>query len=322
MGAVAEVVTHMADQIAQGFAAALAEARLFEGATAPNPAVGCALLDATGAILAVAAHHGLPHAEARAIADARAAGVAERIDTVIVTLEPCDHWGRTGPCTEVILGTGARSIWYGVADPNPQAAGGALRLAAAGLTVRALATLDHPNARALRHEADRLVAPFVTRVTQGRPFVTVKQALNGAGNMIPPAGQKTFTGPAALRLAHELRRRADAIVTGSGTILADAPEFTVRHVVDFAGKSRVLCILDRRGRVDAAYLASAEARGFRVMIAQDLDTALQDLARSGCNEVLIEAGPSVLQSLEVRGLWDEWITISQPDDHINIRRRK
>lgn len=315
-------MTHMADQIAQGFAAALAEARLFEGATAPNPAVGCALLDATGAILAVAAHHGLPHAEARAIADARAAGVAERIDTVIVTLEPCDHWGRTGPCTEVILGTGARSIWYGVADPNPQAAGGALRLAAAGLTVRALATLDHPNARALRHEADRLAAPFVTRVTQGRPFVTVKQALNGAGNMIPPAGQKTFTGPAALRLAHELRRRADAIVTGSGTILADAPEFTVRHVVDFAGKSRVLCVLDRRGRVDAAYVASAEARGFRVMIAQDLDTALQDLARSGCNEVLIEAGPSVLQSLEVRGLWDEWITISQPDDHINIRRRK
>ncbi len=321
MGAVTDKATHMADQIAQGFAAALAEARLFEGATAPNPAVGCALLDAGGAILGVAAHHGLPHAEARAIADARAAGVVGQIDTVIVTLEPCDHWGRTGPCTEAILGTPARSVWYGVADPNPQAAGGAVRLAQAGLTVRALAALDHPNAGRLQHEAQRLAAPFVTRVTQGRPFVTVKQALNRSGTMIPPAGQKTFTGPAALRLAHELRRRADAIVTGSGTILADAPEFTVRHVVDFAGKSRVLCILDRRGRVDAAYVASAEARGFRVMIAQDFETALQDLARSGCNEVLIEAGPSVLQSVETLDLWDEWVTISKADDQINIRRR-
>lgn len=319
MGAVADVSTNMADQIARGFALALAEARLFEGATAPNPAVGCALLDAHGAVLTVAAHYGLPHAEARAIAEARAAGLIARVHTVIVTLEPCDHSGRTGPCTQAILATPARAVWYGVSDPNPEAAGGAARLAAAGLTVQTLAELDHPDAAMLQAQALRLVAPFVTRVTQGRPFVTVKQALNAAGNMIPPVGQKTFTGAQALRLAHELRRRADAIVTGSGTILADAPEFTVRHVPDFADKSRVLCILDRRGRVDAAYLDAATARGFRVVIAQDLEEALQDLATLGCNEVLIEAGPNVLRSIEALGCWDEWVTIAQPDDQISIR---
>lgn len=322
MGAVAKVVTDMADQIARGFALALAEARLFEGATAPNPAVGCALLDANGVVLGVAAHHGLPHAEARAIEAARAAGLLGQVDTVIVTLEPCDHWGRTGPCTEAILSTPARTVWYGVSDPNPNAAGGAVRLAQAGLSLRALAELDHPDAAALLHAAQRLVAPFVSRVTRGRPFVTVKQALNAAGNMIPPLGQKTFTGPAALRYAHELRRRADAIVTGSGTILADAPEFTVRHVPDFAGKTRVLCILDRRGRVEGSYVMAAEARGFRVVIAKDIDAALRDLAEMGCNEVLIEAGPSVLASVEALGLWDEWVTISQPDDLMSIRIRE
>lgn len=310
------------DQIARGFALALAEARLFEGATAPNPAVGCVLLDAAGQVLAVAAHYGLPHAEARAIAQARDAGVAGRIDTVLVTLEPCHHVGRTGPCSAAILATPARALWYGVADPNPQAAGGAAHLRAAGLTVRSLAELQHPQALALQAQAVRLAAPFVMRVTQARPFVTVKQALNAAGDMIPPVGQKTFTGPAALRLAHELRRRADAIVTGSGTILADAPEFTVRHVADFAGKSRILCILDRRGRVDLAYQTAARARGFRVMIAQDMSAALRDLAGLGCNEVLVEAGPSLLAAVQDMGCWDEWVTIAQPNDHISIRNRE
>ncbi len=321
MGAVADVKTQMTDRIAQGFALALAEARLFEGATAPNPAVGCALLDRSGAVLAVAAHHGLPHAEARAIAVARTAGLVDMIDTVVVTLEPCDHMGRTGPCTEAILATPARAVWYGVADPNLTAAGGAVRLADAGLTVQSLAQLQHPETGALRAQVVRLAAPFVMRVTRGRPFVTVKQALNAAGKMIPPAGHKTFTGPAALQLAHELRRRADAIVTGSGTILADTPEFTVRHVPDFAGKSRVLCILDRRGRVDLAYQRGAEARGFRVMIAQNIEQALLDLGAMGCNEALVEAGPSVLGSIEALGCWDEWVTISQPNDQISIREK-
>jgi len=167
-------------------------------------------------------------------------------------------------------------------------------------------------------KATRLVAPFLTRITKGRPFITVKQALSD-GSMIPPPGQKTFTGPEALMLAHRLRRRADAILTGSGTVMADRPEFTVRHLPDIPGKTRALCILDRRGRVDAAYLTAAATRGFRPFVAQDLDAALADLAAQGCNEVLVEAGPALCQTLQTRALWDEWVRIDKAfPDRITI----
>ncbi len=134
-----------------------------EGATAPNPAVGCVLLDAAGDVLAEAGHAraGAPHAEAAAIALARGRGVAHRIHTVVVTLEPCTHQGRTGPCCDAILATPAREVWYAMPDPNPVASGGALRLAAAGLQVR---RWDR-----LLPEAARLLAPFATRVPGAAP---------------------------------------------------------------------------------------------------------------------------------------------------------
>ena len=299
----------MEPQINLAFRRALQAARQHEGATAPNPAVGCVLLDRDGVILAEAGHAGAgqPHAEAAAIAQARQAGLAERIHTVVVTLEPCAHHGRTGPCTSAILSTPARLVCYGMADPNPVATGGAEVLARAGLTVR---RIDDPD---LRAEAARLLAPFASRITRGRPFVTVKQALR-QGSMIPPPGQKTFTSPPSLTLAHRLRRRADAILTGSGTILADRPEFTVRHLPDIPGKSRPLCILDRRGRVDAAYLAQARARGFLPRVETDLGAALTALAQEGCNEVLVEAGPALTAAVEQAGLWDEWVRIETPDE--------
>ena len=285
------------------FRRALDAARVYEGATAPNPAVGCVLLDAAGVILAEAGHAraGELHAEAAAIAMARAAGVSDRIHTVIVTLEPCNHQGRTGPCAGAILQTPARRVLYGAADPNPTAAGGAARLSAAGLEV---ALWPAPFAA----EARRLLAPFASRVTRGRPFVTVKEALRD-GSMIPPHGQKTFTGRDSLLLAHQLRKRADAILTGSGTVLADWPEFTVRHLPDHRGKTRPLAILDRRGRVPQAYLQAAIARGFAPFIATDPASALATLAAQGCNEVLVEAGPHVTSAFRSLGLWDEWVRI-------------
>ncbi len=299
--------------LAVAFRHALTLAAEKEGATAPNPTVGCLLLDASGQTLIAAAHPGAgqPHAEALAIRLARNAGLADRIATVIVTLEPCNHHGRTGPCVDAILTTPASEVWYGLPDPNSVASGGADRLRRAGLTVRSLAELDHPDRAALLSDATRLLAPFACRVQRRRPFITVKQALDRSGSMIPPPGQKTFTGPEALTLAHRLRRRADAILTGSGTVLSDRAAFTVRHVSDIPGKSRILCILDRRGRVDDLFLAEARLRGLRPMVAHDLDAALQDLATQGCNEVLVEAGPSLVSSLRDGGLWDEWVLIQQ-----------
>ncbi len=310
--------------LAAAFRHALTLAGMAEGSTAPNPTVACVLLDVAGQTLVAAAHPGTghPHAEALAIRMAREAGLADRIATVIVTLEPCNHHGRTGPCTEAILTTPAREVWFALPDPNPVASGGSERLRRAGLTVCALEELDHPDRAELLAKATRLLAPFACRVQRGRPFITVKQALDTVGSMFPPPGQKTFTGPEALTLAHRLRRRADAILTGSGTVLADRAAFTVRHVPDIPGKSRILCILDRRGRVDAAYLEEARQRGLRPVVAHDLATCLQDLGAQGCNEVLVEAGPVLLQTLRQIGLWDEWVLIRQASpgqsDHITI----
>jgi diaminohydroxyphosphoribosylaminopyrimidine deaminase / 5-amino-6-(5-phosphoribosylamino)uracil reductase len=301
--------------IARAMQAALAAAREFEGATAPNPAVGCALLNAQGEVITAAGHQGAGklHAEAEAIRLARAAGRADQIHTVVVTLEPCNHHGRTPPCTEAILSTPARHVVYGVGDPNPRVAGGgAARLQAAGLDV-GLYQGD-------RSDLNRLIAPFAKRVLRGIPFVTVKQALTGDGSMIPPAGQKTFTSPASLRLAHELRRRADAIVTGSGTILADNPEFTVRRVPDHAGKHRGLFILDRRGRVPKSYITAAEQRGFQVLLAPDFAAALQMAADAGALEVLVEAGPQLTRHVLQSPHWDEHVRITQTngEDRVEI----
>jgi len=314
-------------RVLAAFATALAAAGEFVGATAPNPPVGCIILDSVGNVLAIAAHPraGAPHAEALAIALCDQAGTRHLIDTVIVTLEPCNHTGRTPPCVEAILRTPARQVWIGVADPNPQApGGGAARPAAAGLRVGYLAELDHPEAAQLALKAHRLIAPFAKQVRTGLPWVTVKQALNREGSMLPPFGAKTFTSEASLLLAHRLRKRADAVLTGSGTVLADAPEFTVRHVADFADKRRFLTILDRRGRVPSTYLDAARARGFEVFIQTDIAAALRHLGQLGALEVLVEAGPALLQAMREGDLWDEWITIEQGEgaDRVTVTPRE
>lgn len=315
------------EAIARGFERALTAARQFEGATAPNPAVGCVLLDREGDVIAVGAHEkaGLPHAEAAAIASAEAKNRLDDIHTAIVTLEPCNHTGRTGPCSEAILRTPTQAVWIGTMDPNPKVAGGgAARLAAAGLDVRMIADLDVSQAAELANDAARLIAPFAKHQLTGLPFVTVKQALNRDGSMVPPKGQTTFTSEASLDLAHQMRRRAGAILTGSGTILADDPAFTVRRVPDFAHVQRRLVILDRRGRVSQDYVAAAGQRGFEVWQEVDVKTALEKLGAAGVLEVLVEAGPEVTQAFVEANLWDEHVVITQGakggEDDVTIRQ--
>ena len=327
MGASGSINSLPSGIIADAFARAVAAATDHAGATSPNPPVGCAILDAAGTLLAVEAHRkaGEGHAEARAIAACRATGTIERIHTIVVTLEPCNHHGRTPPCAEAILSTPAHQIWIAETDPNPRVeGGGAARLAAADLSVRLLAELDHPDATHLAAEAERLIAPFVTWVTTGRPFVTVKQALDEMGSMVPPVGRKTFTSEASLTLAHRMRRRADAILTGCGTILADRPEFTVRHVPDHPGKSRILAILDRGGRVPSDYLVEAGRRGLRSLLFADIDEALVRLGAEGVHEVLVEAGPTLTAAILSAGIWDEHVAIRKigagMPDHITVSR--
>jgi len=300
--------------IADAFRLALGCAEAFVGATAPNPPVGCALLDAGGQVLACGAHAraGQAHAEAAALDACHRAGTFGRIHTLVVTLEPCNHTGRTPPCVDAILASPARAVWFGVRDPNAEVlGGGAERLLAAGLEVGALGALPHPDAADLAHAAWRLIAPFRKWKQTGRPWITVKQALDASGGMIPPAGRTTFTSQDSLILAHRLRRRADAIITGSGCVLADDPAFTVRHAQDHTGKHRILAILDRRGRVPSAYIEAAQARGFDVRVRSDLNALLAELGAAGVMEALVEAGPTLLSAIAEAGFWDEHIVIRQ-----------
>lgn len=206
-------------------------------------------------------------------------------------------------------------------DPNPKVeGGGAQRLAEAGREVRLL-----DPASPLGMQCADLIAPFAKRQLTGRPWVTVKQALDASGSMIPPPGQTTFTSQAALAYAHRLRRRADAILTGSGTVLADDPAFTVRHVPDHAGRRRLLALLDRRQRVGDAWLQAAAARGFEPFRADDLDSALDQLGRQGALEILVEAGPALTAAVLEGGLWDEHALIRQvapgQPETVELRRR-
>lgn len=311
MSAMPSNEVHLPLEVAQAFRQAVRAAEAFRGATAPNPPVGCVVLDGGGRTLAVAAHEraGHMHAEAAALAICREQGTVGRIDTVVVTLEPCNHWGRTPPCSEAIMGTPARTVWFGASDPSLRAEGGAHRLRAAGRQAIELGGLSDPMALELAGRCRSLIGPFTKRVLRARPWVTVKQAVDPEGSMVPPLGQKTFTSPGSLTFAHALRKRADAILTGSGTVLADGPEFTVRRVVDHPGKRRLIAIMDRRKRTPRAYIESAEQRGFEVLIEQDLGAALERLGQRGVLEVLVEAGPSVTESVLRAGLWDEHIVI-------------
>jgi len=284
--------------------AALKAAHPWLGAAMPNPTVGAAAFSADGQLLAAAAHQraGEPHAEALVLAECRRQGLLSQVDTLAITLEPCNHQGRTPACSALIIDSAVRRVVYGAGDPNPQAAGGAARLRAAGIAV----------AGGVAEQACLLqLAPFLYHQQTGLPWITVKVAQRREGGMIPDPGAKTFTSPPSLLLAHRMRKKAGAIVTGSGTILADNPLFTVRRLPDFPQVRRHLAILDRRGRVPADYPAAAADRGFAVAVADDFGQALINLGRAGVLEVLVEAGSTLLASIQTSGQWNLWVTITQ-----------
>ncbi len=297
------------EPVARGFDEAVAAACAHLGATAPNPPVGCAILDRDGRLLAAAGHAraGQPHAEAlalRRLAEAH---------TLLVTLEPCNHRGRTGPCTEAILGSPVRTVWIGCPDPNPHVGGhGADRLRENGLVVHQLGTSPGPEEARLHRACRALIAPFRRWAIDGRPWITVKQALDAEGGMVPPPGARTFTDAASLHLAHRLRRATDAVVTGAGTIRADQPHFTVRHLPDHPDRRRLLAVLGRS--LPDGYAEAAASRGFDLRLVPSLDRLLPVLGEAGVLWALVEAGPRLLDALRRDGLWDDWLTIRHPAD--------
>ena len=211
----------------------------------PNPPVGCTLVR-DGRIIATGWHDHLGglHGEQAAIADAEARGEATNGAITYVTLEPCNHHGRTPPCTEALLWAGVREVVIAHPDPNPTVrGGGADALREAGIRVRE---------GLLRAEAGRQMQAFLHWCAERRPLVTLKLAVDPHDRVdasSAPPGR--FTSPASLDLAHRLRRAVDAIVVGVGTVIRDDPALTVRRVEPAAGRQPVRVVLDPRGRIPA-----------------------------------------------------------------------
>ncbi len=284
-------------------------ARTVAGRTSPNPPVAAVILDPAGHIIGQGATqpHGHEHAEVMALAAAgdRAAGA-----TAVVTLEPCNHTGHTGPCTEALIAAGIVRVLYAAAEPNPLAAGGADRLRAAGIEVIG----DVETAEVSR----AALGPWLLAVAQARPFVTWKYAATLDGRAAAADGSSRWiSNPISRADAHALRNIVDAIVVGSGTVLADDPQLTVRSIGP--GGTQVLnprqplrVLLDRRHRVPGSALIFDDAAETLVLDTAVPRFALKALFDRGIRHVLLEGGPTLAGAFLDAGLIDEVVAYLAP----------
>lgn len=292
--------------------------------TTPNPRVGCVIANG-GEVLGEGWHErpGLAHAETLALDDARAKGRDVRGATAYVTLEPCNHTGRTGPCSEALIAAGIGRVVAAMRDPNPLAQGGAARLREAGVPV------DFGPGEAEALDQNR---GFVSVMTRGRPWVRTKLAASLDGRTALANGaSRWITGAAARADGHAWRARACAILTGVGTVRGDDPELTVRAVATPRQPLRV--IVDRHAQTppDARVLAGGNAlvvtagernaswpRGVETLALPDrdgrvdLEALMRALAKRGVNELHVETGARLNGALLDAGLIDEILLYLAP----------
>ena len=218
---------------------ALEHAATQRGVSSPNPAVGAVLVrDGTVVGTGTTSPVGGPHAEINAIA---AAGDAARGATLYVTMEPCSHHGRTPPCCDAVIAAGIERVVCGIIDPNPVVQGrGVAALAAAGMPISV--GIEEVAARA--HHA-----PFIVRQREGRPMLTLKLATSLDGRAATRTGESQWiTGAEAREQVHGLRAQADAVLVGTGTLLADDPALTARRSGQLAARQPLRVVLDRQLR--------------------------------------------------------------------------
>ncbi len=309
------------------------------GRPSPNPHVGAVVLDRRGNRVATGYHARAGQAHAEVMALSRAGALA-RGGTLYVTLEPCNHQGRTGPCTDVIIQAGIARVVFGCPDPTPHTRGSTRRLRRAGIEVCA---------SVLEDECQALVASFSKHVCTGLPWVHIKAAVTLDGRMATRNGDSRWiTGEASRKHVHRLRSQADAILVGIGTVLKDDPQLTVRHVrgqhpqpvvLDRALRipessklvtqqgNRPLVVFHGRGAapekrqrllkqgVELIQVATKRSRGglggtqtLGHGAELDLEKVLQTLGAMGIVHLLVEGGSRVFGSLLAEG-WADWASI-------------
>ena len=265
----------------------------------PNPRVGCVLLSSAGAVLAEGWHDGAgtPHAEAAAVAAARAQDIDLRGATAVVTLEPCNHTGRTPPCTELLLANGITRVVHGLDDPDPVAAGGATRLREAGVDVVGGVLAD---------QAEVLLRVWAHAVRTGRPFVTLKLASSLDGRVAASDGSSRWITSAQARAhAHRLRADVDAIAIGTGTALTDDPALTARTVAgDLAAHQPLRVVVGRRDLLPGARLYGAGGELLQLRTHQP-EEVLVALAEREVRHLLVEGGPTLAAAFLRAGAVDE-----------------
>jgi diaminohydroxyphosphoribosylaminopyrimidine deaminase/5-amino-6-(5-phosphoribosylamino)uracil reductase len=301
------------------------------GLVSPNPLVGCVLVAASGEVVGEGWHArvGGPHAEAVALG---VAGEAARGATAYITLEPCNHFGRTPPCTRGLIEAGVRTVVASVADPNPLVSGGgfaALRDAGIRVEVGAGAA-----------EATRLNEAFFKHVITGRPFVTLKIAASLDGRVAASDGSATrITSETSRQEVHRMRGASDAILVGAGTAIVDDPMLTVRDP-DYAGDPPLRVLVDASGRTPstghlfdgvaptlvATTSSSSEASrdawastGVEVVVLDedargelDLGCLLDALGKRDVQSLLVEGGPTIAWSFVADHLVDRFVLFMAP----------
>lgn len=287
------------------------------GATAPNPVVGCVILDAAGEIAGEGWHQraGGPHAEVHALF---AAGRRAHGGTALVTLEPCNHTGRTGPCAQALIEAGISRVVYAVADPNHAASGGAATLREAGVDVAGGLLAD---------EAEAVNVAWLTSMRLARPYVRWKYAATLDGRIAAADGSSRWITSAEARAdVHRLRAESDAVVVGSGTLVADDPHLAVRGRDGVTQPLRV--VVDTRARITASAPVLDDAAPTLVVVGKDADTShlagvdvarlpyaeqgrgvdipalLAELFARGVRSVLLEGGPTLAGAFVAAGAVD------------------
>jgi diaminohydroxyphosphoribosylaminopyrimidine deaminase / 5-amino-6-(5-phosphoribosylamino)uracil reductase len=287
--------------VAMQRAIALSEKGL--GKTAPNPIVGAVIIDATGKIIAEGFHDRMRsenHAEVVAIS---AAGPLTQGATIVITLEPCNHIGKTGPCTQAIIDAGIATVVFAVSDPNSVASGGAAKLRAAGITVIE---------GVLKEEAAFANRAWLMKIKKNRPFFTWKVAATLDGKVAASDGtSKWISNTTSRGDVQKLRRQSDAILVGTNTVIADNPHLIPRG--DFAGYShnpiRIIC---GEQELPSDSLVFDGAARTEVVKSKNLDLLVEKLNELDINQVFVEAGPTLASAMLGHCLMDELVVYQAP----------
>jgi diaminohydroxyphosphoribosylaminopyrimidine deaminase/5-amino-6-(5-phosphoribosylamino)uracil reductase len=280
--------------------------RLAEGgpATGVNPRVGCVIVDDEGRTIAEGFHRGAgtAHAEVDALSSLPEGGA--RGATAVVTLEPCNHWGLTGPCSEALIAAGVARVVYAVGDPGRHSSGGAERLREAGVEVVGGVLAD---------DAESFLGDWLTAARLGRPYITVKWASTLDGRTAAADGtSRWITGAAARQRVHEQREASDAIVVGTGTVLADDPSLTARgDAGELLSRQPTPVVIGTRAVPnDAAVFRHPNPVIFEGT--HDLREVVADLHQRGFRRVYVEGGPTLASAFVAAGLVDEYAIYLAP----------